>query len=423
MMPMKATVLRVVPVLAAASFAAAPVSAPVTVWPGRVTTTRIHARTSGELSLRARATRCSLRIAVDGGATVSVRPKRPAVQYPVATVARGWHRLTVRAVSCTRGAVVEWLLKKRRAGGPGGAPTGTAKPTGSSNPFAGRRFYVDPDSNAARAESSYLAGGDATDARAIAKIAENPQARWFGGGNADPSAAVGSWVARAGAVGALPVLVAYGISGRECGGQSTGPGSPGAYEAWIDGFARGIGRAQAVVILEPDALPGLACGDAAAQQRTLSLLSYAVRTLSANPGTSVYLDAGHAGWQPTSVIAARLEAAGVADARGFSLNVSNFDSTAAEESYGNRVSALIGGKHFIVDTSRNGHGPAPDGQWCNPAGRGLGRPATTATGDPLADALFWIKPPGESDGACNGGPATGIWWPAYALGLAENASV
>lgn len=47
--------------------------------------------------------------------------------------------------------------------------------------------------------------------------------------------------------------------------------------------------------------------------------------------------------------------------------------------------------------------------------------ATAATADPLADAYLWIKPPGESDGACNGGPEAGAWWPEYALGLAQRA--
>jgi endoglucanase len=187
-------------------------------------------------------------------------------------------------------------------------------------------------------------------------------------------------------------------------------------------MARGIGTGRAVVILEADAIPELDCMSAAGQQTTLSLLGYAVRRLGSNPGTAVYLDAGNRRWQPPEVIAGRLRRAGIASARGFSLNVSNFDWTASEEAYGNRISALVGGKHFVVDTSRNGRGPAPSSQWCNPSGRGLGRPATSATGDPLADALYWIKAPGESDGQCNGGPAAGVWWPQYALGLARRAA-
>jgi endoglucanase len=37
------------------------------------------------------------------------------------------------------------------------------------------------------------------------------------------------------------------------------------------------------------------------------------------------------------------------------------------------------------------------------------------------DALLWVKLPGESDGACNGGPAAGQWWQEIALELAANA--
>jgi endoglucanase len=121
-------------------------------------------------------------------------------------------------------------------------------------------------------------------------------------------------------------------------------------------------------------------------------------------------------------MATRLKSAGVAGARGFFLNVSNFRTTAGELSYGDQLSALIGGKHYVVDTSRNGLGPTADSQWCNPAGRALGNRATTATGDALADAFFWIKRPGESDGTCNGGPAAGQWWAGYALGLAQRAA-
>jgi len=77
----------------------------------------------------------------------------------------------------------------------------------------------------------------------------------------------------------------------------------------------------------------------------------------------------------------------------------------------------------VIDTSRNGLGPTADNQWCNPAGRALGARPTTATGDPLVDAYLWIKSPGESDGACNGAPAAGVWWADYALGLAQRSAI
>jgi endoglucanase len=294
----------------------------------------------------------------------------------------------------------------------------------SGNPFAGRRLYVNPHSNAAQTAAAWRSAGRVADARAMMKIAQQPQAIWFGDWNGpDPSGDVRAAVGSARATGALPVLVAYDIPGRDCGGYSAGGArSPGAYRAWIDGLARGIGSGRAVLILEPDAIPELDCMTASDQRTTLSLLSYAVRKLAANRGTAVYLDAGNRGWQRAGVIADRLRRADVAQARGFSLNVSTFDWTSAEESYGRAISALLGGKHFVIDTSRNGRGPAGNATWCNPSGRGLGRPSTTATGDPLLDALLWIKAPGESDGSCNGGPAAGVWWPAYALGLAKRAA-
>jgi endoglucanase len=297
-------------------------------------------------------------------------------------------------------------------------------PAPGSNPFAGARLYVNPDSNAARTEVMWRARGRPGDANAMAKIARQPQAIWFGDWNGrDPFSDVRAAVAGARGAGALPLLVAYDIPGRDCGGYSAGGArSAGAYRSWIDGMAGGIGSGPAVVILEPDATAELDCMTRADQRTTLSLLSYAVARLASNRGTSVYLDAGNRGWQPPEVIAARLRQAGVARARGFSLNVSNFDWTSSEEQYGSRISALTGGKHFVIDTSRNGRGPASSSAWCNPSGRGLGRPATSATGDPLADALLWIKAPGESDGACNGGPPAGVWWPPYALGLARRAA-
>jgi endoglucanase len=121
-------------------------------------------------------------------------------------------------------------------------------------------------------------------------------------------------------------------------------------------------------------------------------------------------------------MAARLRRADVARARGFSLDVANFDATASEMGYGEAIAReLPAPTHFIIDTSRNGRGSAPGGAWCNPPGRALGTAPTTATGSPLVDAYLWIKYPGASDGTCNGGPPAGQWWPSYALELALNA--
>jgi hypothetical protein len=297
----------------------------------------------------------------------------------------------------------------------------TLSPTAAA-PLAGAKWYIDPYSNAAKQAAAWRSSRPA-DAAEMDKIAGQPQADWFGDWSGDITTAVSSRVSTISSGGAMPVLVAYNIPERDCGSFSSGGAtSADAYRTWIRGFAAGIGTRRAVVVLEPDALAGMDCLSAADQQTRLSLLRDAVSVLSSHPGVPVYLDAGNATWHPAAETASRLERAGVDLAQGFSLNVSNFQTTGTLLSYGDAVSGLTGGKHFLLDTSRNGLGPTADGQWCNPPGRALGNRPTAATGDALADAFFWVKRPGESDGTCNGGPAAGQWWADYALGLAQRAA-
>jgi endoglucanase len=305
----------------------------------------------------------------------------------------------------------------------GGEPT----PPSSADPFADERFYVQPNSQAAQTEQQWASDGRSAEAAEIAKIASQPSAEWFGDwsyGHGGTAGDINWWVSAADAAATLPVIVAYDLPWRDCSQYSAGGASSvEAYRQFIDALASGIAGRKTVVILEPDALAELECLSTEQQASYYSLLSYAVAKLAASPAVSVYLDAGNAGWQSPATMAARLRKADVAGARGFSLNVSNFDSSAKESAYGGAIDEdLDSSAHFIIDTSRNGQGAAPGGEWCNPPGRGLGTPSTSATGNPLIDAYFWIKQPGESDGTCNGGPAAGEWWPEYALGLAQRAA-
>jgi endoglucanase len=216
----------------------------------------------------------------------------------------------------------------------------------------------------------------------------------------------------------VPVLVTCNVPGRDCGGYSAGGvGSSAEYLRWVQAVAAGIGSADAVVVVEPDALAQL-CGD---PSERLAVLRSAVDLLEVNPGTRTYLDAGNATWVGAPTMAERLRAAGATAADGFALNVSNFETTADNVAYGQQVSALLDGAHFVVDTSRNGNGPGTD--WCNPAGRALGERPTAQTGQPRVDAYLWVKRPGESDGTCNGGPAAGTFWDSYAIGLVRGASL
>src|SRR5437660_12124686 len=76
--------------------------------------------------------------------------------------------------------------------------------SGSSNPCAGARFYVNPGSNAAMTAAAWRARGRSGDARSLAKIAQSPQAVWFGDWNGrDPSSDVRAALGAARAGGAL----------------------------------------------------------------------------------------------------------------------------------------------------------------------------------------------------------------------------
>lgn len=295
-----------------------------------------------------------------------------------------------------------------------------APPAAGGNALAGAKLWVDPSSHATRTADAWRATRPA-DAAQLLKVAAQSQVRWFGNWNTDIAREVDAAVTTMTAGGALPVFVAYNIPQRDCGGLSgNNTTTPSGYRAWIAGLAAGIAGRRVAVILEPDALAGMDCLGAADRQVRLELLNHAVQALRASGDVAVYLDAGNPGWQTAATMADRLTRAGIASTQGFALNVSNFLRTTENIAYGRQISALVGGKHFVVDTGRNGAGG--NGEWCNPAGRALGERPSTATGDVLVDAFLWVKAPGESDGACNGAPASGDWMPEYALGLAQRAA-
>lgn len=301
-------------------------------------------------------------------------------------------------------------------------PDAAGEPSATRNPIRGASLWVSPASSARRTAEEWRRSRPA-DAAALEKIAAQPQAHWLGDWNPRPHDEVRRLTETVAAAGALPVYVIYGIPLRDCGQYSAGGmASPAAYQAWVAEVARAIGGRRAVAVLEPDALAGLDCLSPREQEARLGMIRGAVETLAASGSVAVYLDAGNARWKSPEAIAERLERAGIARAAGFALNVSNYLTDEESVRYGEAVSRLTGGKHFVVDTSRNGLGPTADAEWCNPAGRALGRRPTTETGHPLVDAYLWIKAPGESDGQCNGGPAAGRWWPEYALGLAKRAA-
>ncbi|UUI64450.1 glycoside hydrolase family 6 protein [Cellulomonas wangsupingiae] len=293
---------------------------------------------------------------------------------------------------------------------PSPIPTIVPSPT----PVTSGDFYVDPQTAAYAAWQA----ASGTDKALLEKIALTPQALWIG----DWATAsvtqeqVRDYTGRARAAGKTAQIVVYAIPGRDCGSYSGGGVSTSEYARWIDTVAAGI-QGNPWVILEPDALAQL--GDCQGQGDRVGFLQYAAKSLTAK-GARVYIDAGNSAWLSASEAANRLNRIGFTDAVGFSLNVSNYRTTAEAKAYGQEISRLTGGKTFVIDTSRNGNG-ATGSEWCNPSGRALGERPTKVNDGSGLDALLWVKRPGESDGTCNGGPTAGAWWQAMALELARNA--
>jgi endoglucanase len=285
--------------------------------------------------------------------------------------------------------------------------TGVATVNDGSNPFAGRML----NSDGGAAFGAYNAASG-VDRDLLGKIALNPAAFWMVGGDGGRAGGIVD-----GGGSEYTVLVAYNIPIRDCSGESQGGASSAAeYQGWIDSMSSSLQGKTAAVILEPDAL-ALSCGES-----TESLIAYAVSSLRQNPGIAVYIDGGHSNWVSAGEMAGRLRSAGIEQATGFAVNVSNFQPTSALINYGRSLSGLLGGKPFVIDTSRNG-ARNPGGEWCNPAGAGLGEAPTVATGDDLVHAFLWVKRPGESDGACGqcAGTPAGQFCTSYALELARNA--
>ncbi|MCZ2261030.1 glycoside hydrolase family 6 protein [Isoptericola sp. QY 916] len=219
------------------------------------------------------------------------------------------------------------------------------------------QLWVDPDSSTTgHVEELGLTGDARDDALALAGV---PSASWFTGGTPrEVKQDVKDVVVHAHADKAVPVLVAYNLPFRDCAQYSAGGATSLAeYTAWIDGFARGIGNKQAIVVLEPDGLgiipwyttvdgnqewcrPAEADPATAAAER-FAMLNHAVDTLGALPGTKVYLDAGNSKWLNVGDNADRLLKAGVDRADGFFLNASNYQYTENSVAYGRWVSSCL----------------------------------------------------------------------------------
>jgi endoglucanase len=323
-----------------------------------------------------------------------------------------------------------------------GASAAPAPAPPSQNPLAGLPWWIDREWAPAWREYRHrLRLGRRGEARLMLKIATQPQFKWFGAwaGRRSPRRTMRKYLRRVDEQmpGSVPQLVSMRHEGRECHSRYTGGGRRGdaLTRSWWRGFARAVGNRRVVIGFEPDALGTMDCLTRSRRGARLRLLRYGVRLMSRLPNATVYLDAGASDWEGPRETARKLRAIGVHRVRGFMLNVTHLDWTHRNVRHGLRISRLVGGKPFVINTSHNGNGPLHYRRWisrsrniwrrvnvwCNPPNSALGSPPTTRTAHPRVDAYLWVERPGYSNGPCNGGPKAGAWWPERALMLARRA--
>ena len=250
---------------------------------------------------------------------------------------------------------------------------------------AATRFFVpEPDPGAVKQIAALIKKRDLKGALQVAAMVATPQAVWFTGGTPkEVQKAVKKVMAEAALERRVPVLVAYNVPFRDCAQYSAGGATDtAAYEAWIDGFSKGIGDGQASVILEPDALgiipynttiygaaetcqPTVVAADGstvpapgATPDERYTQLQYAGAALSAHaPNASVYYDGTHSAWLGVGEAAYRINKAthdpttGASLAKGFFLNASNYQTTAQAIQFGTWVSMCTA---FATDPEEGG---------------------------------------------------------------------
>ena len=308
----------------------------------------------------------------------------------------------------------------------GSAPTRPA----DANPLAGLNFYVDHTSPSWLEWQHLTRSGQGAKADLIWKIAREPKAVWVGRfTRPNFNVKVRRILDGAQSQGQVPILTVLRAQSVGCSPtyDGGGPAEDRRTRAWYDDLARAIGDDQVVIAYEPDSLGTIECHAASRRDDRYRLLKYGVDALSRNPNATIYIEAGASDWQSPQTMAGKLRKVGIGEVRGFMLNATHYDWTRNNVEYGLKLSRLVGGKHFIVNTAENGRGGIhkrlPNGRrltvWCNPPNRGLGPPPTTSTSNAMADAYLWINRPGYAQ-ACQGRPIA--WYLPRALSYARYAT-
>ncbi len=232
--------------------------------------------------------------------------------------------------------------------------------------------------------------------------------------------------------GSIPIINSYFLyQAGYCETRSEILAHRRRFQSEVSAMTRAIGRRPVVMLLEMDAIGSSHC-----MARNGALpdwegdIRYEIDKVAALPHTVVYVEGGYSDGADPAYTARVLKAVDVGRIRGFYTNDTHINWTIKEIRWGEKVSRLVGGTHFIVNTSDSGRGPLLNANparqgvedLCNPPGRGAGPRPTANPGYAGVDAFLWIHVPGESSGHCNGGTASGTFWLARTLGEAANAN-
>jgi endoglucanase len=256
------------------------------------------------------------------------------------------------------------------------------------------RFLSSEPPPGAVAQIGGLLKANATrDAALLSAMVATPTGIWFLGGTPEQvRGEVSDAVTRGGRQGRVPVLVAYNHPFRDCTGYGLiGAADTAAYDAWIDGFAAGIGNERAIVILEPNSLGLIPYGvhldgrpdnckpthasvsgervaaPGATPEERYAQIDHALGVLTAKaPNAAVYLDGTHSSWLTVGDAARRLARAGVDRAAGFFLNAGNYQPTRRVIQYGTWVAKCLH-RAAAVDPSGHSAAPAPYAECVTPS--------------------------------------------------------
>jgi endoglucanase len=254
-------------------------------------------------------------------------------------------------------------VSSRPTPGPAAAP----RTSTYVNPLAGRPWgtYEGPQ------ELSWApyAGATGTRKQLLGYIALTPKAKWFGAWipNDQITQRVKDYVAnaQAGDPSTLVQMTVFRMVPWEHEACTRLPtrAERASYRRWIDLFASAVGGAHAAIVLQPDG-PFALCAPGGSTLPS-RLVAYAAKVLSAQPHTSVYVEAGAADWPAAGqggvdTAVKILVRGGIQYAHGFALDSTHYDSTTDEVARAAAISqrlATLGypGRRAVINTSSSGH--------------------------------------------------------------------